>query len=108
MNKLFTISLVALAIVLTSCGTKGSKSVAMSDSLATKGVAYSGKIAFVRMDSLMQGYGMYIDMRDAFTKKQSQMQSELENKGRALEREVGDYQQKAQKGLVTRYQAQTI
>ncbi|MFI3299416.1 MAG: OmpH family outer membrane protein [Rikenellaceae bacterium] len=74
------------------------------DSSATK---YSGEIAYVRMDSLMSSYGLYIDKSAEFTKKQEKAQKELESKMRSLEAQVNDFQEKAQKGLITTYQART-
>lgn len=110
MNKVLTLSALVLTLMLSSCGQKSSDSASKGSDSTTvaANLAYNGKIAYLRMDSLMRGYGMYIDMSDTFTKKQAQVQSELQAKGRALEREMMEYQDKAQKGLVTRYQAQTI
>lgn len=111
--KLFKSTLfVAIIALMASCGDKtatGDLKIA-KDSTANANLvpdSYNGKIVYLRMDSLMRGYGMYIDMSDEFGKKQTKVQSELTAKGRSLEREVAEYQEKAQKGLITRYQAQT-
>lgn len=72
------------------------------------GIEYNGKIVYVQIDSLMRGYGMAIDLQAAFAAKSEKAQNELTAKGRSLEREMRDYQEKAQKGLITRFQAQDI
>lgn len=52
----------------------------------------------------MVNYGMYIDMSDEFAKKQQKAEADVNGRGRALERSVAEYQEKAQKGLLTRFQ----
>lgn len=106
--QLFAISALFVGAVACSGGSSTTTSSKDSSSvLNPTDIDYSGQIAFVRMDSLMRGYGMYIDMSDAFGKKQQKIQNELTNKGRGLERDAMEYQEKAQKGLITPYQAKT-
>lgn len=99
-------TLVAISVV--SCGEKSATTSSSSgDSTSTASLApdsYNGKIAYIRMDSLMSGYGLYMDLSEQFGKKQQKAQSELESRGRNLEREVMELQDKAQKGLITTYQ----
>lgn len=100
-------SLAAVTIFLSSCG-DGSKGAGAgkTDSLSsfTSQLQYNGAIAFIRMDSMMVNYGMYIDMSDEFAKKQQKAEADVNGRGRALERSVAEYQEKAQKGLLTRFQ----
>lgn len=103
--------LVAFGATFASCSKNatGTKTAADSTSVGNaSNVAYTGKIAFIRMDSLMNGYGLYIDLSDDYRKKGQGIEAELTQKGRALEREVAAYQEKAQKGLVTRFEQQSI
>lgn len=100
------LGLVSLAFAA-SCGTGNAPQQTTVDSSAVSTVSASnGKIAYVRMDSLMSGYGLYIDLGGDFAKKQQKAQKELESKARALENEARDFSEKAQKGLITSYQAQ--
>lgn len=95
------------AVAVSSCSGNGQTTAAAgADSTAVGQTNFTGKVAFVRMDSLMNGYGMYIDMSDAFAKKQQKVQGELTAQGRSLEREAMELQDKAEKGLLTRYQGQ--
>lgn len=112
MKHFFLFAFAATMILAASCSPKSEASSTSSanDSTSTcaDGQAYNGKIAFIRMDSLMSAYGLFIDLNDEFNQKQAKAQNELTAKGRGLEREMMDYQDKAQKGLITRYQASTI
>ncbi len=112
LTKLFSATaflLLALTAISCSNGASTTSTSTSQDAVVTDGagIAYTGKIAFIRMDSLMNGYGLYMDLGSEFTKKQQNVQKELENKGRSLEREVMEFQEKAQKGLITTYQART-
>lgn len=112
MKHFFLFAFAATMILAASCSPKSGASSTSSanDSTSTSadGQDYNGKIAFIRMDSLMSAYGLFIDLNDEFNQKQTKAQKELTAKGRGLEREMMDYQDKAQKGLITRYQASTI
>lgn len=71
----------------------------ISDSVVSNGIAYFD------IDSLVGEYDMYIEMRAEFEAKAQKADKELTTKGRALENDVRSYQEKVQKGLVTRAQA---
>lgn len=62
-------------------------------------------IVYINSDSLVRGYTLFIDLKKKFDEKATKVQSELETKSRSLERKVGDFQNKIQKGLITRAQA---
>lgn len=107
--QIFTISVIA-TLTYACAGNASSTKDTAADSTAKldlTSATYNGQIAFIRMDSLMRGYGMFIDMSTEFGKKQQKIQGELTAKGRSLEREAMEYQDKAQKGLITTYQART-
>ncbi len=110
-NKIHLFALLAGSSLLlsTSCNSADTKSTTTStDSLSSSiSVKTEGAIAFVRMDSLMSGYGLYMDLGSEFSKKQEKVQKELESKARSLENQIRDFSEKAQKGLITTYQAQT-
>ncbi len=110
-NKTHLIALLATGSLLfsTSCNNTSAPSAKnTADSLTTSVAAKTeGAIAYVRMDSLMSGYGLYMDLGTEFGKKQEKVQKEIESKARSLENQIRDFQEKAQKGLITTYQAQT-
>ncbi len=109
-TKTFVITTLALCSVaiFASCGAQNTSTEKVADSTVVENSSScTGKIAYVRMDSLMGAYGMYMDLGTEFAKKQEKASKELENKARSLENEVRDFQEKAQKGLITTYQGRT-
>ena len=100
------------ALLLAACNNKNSASTAGgtvtgADSSQST-VAAGGDIAYFNIDSLVSRYDMYIDLRAAYEQKAKKADTELTSKGRSLENDVRDYQDKIQKVLVTRSQAQSI
>ncbi len=64
-------------------------------------VAAAGDIVYVQIDSLIEKYDMFNDLRSEFSNKA------LKKRGRSLENDIKDFQTKVQKGLITNLQAQT-
>jgi outer membrane protein len=62
-------------------------------------------IVFINIDTLLNNYDYYFDMRDEFGNKQQELEAELNSKGKIYEQSALDYQNKVQKGLVTRREA---
>ena len=65
-------------------------------------------IAYVNIDSLLNGYDYYNDKQTEFLKEQQKQEAKLNSKGKALERKAMEFQNKVQKGLVTSSQAQQM
>lgn len=63
-------------------------------------------IAIVQVDSVVQNYDMYHDMKNEFEQKANKMQAEFSSKAKAFERDYADFQEKFEKGLMTRSQAE--
>ncbi|MFA6770488.1 MAG: OmpH family outer membrane protein [Bacteroidales bacterium] len=66
----------------------------------------SGGIVYIQIDSLINQYDMFNDLRSEFESKAQTIQSDLNKRGRTLENDVKDFQTKVQKGLITRSQAE--
>ncbi|MFI3267854.1 MAG: OmpH family outer membrane protein [Rikenellaceae bacterium] len=62
-------------------------------------------IAIINNDSLIANYDFYIDLTGEYEVKAEKIQTELQNKSRALERKMVSAQEKVEKGLVTRTEA---
>jgi outer membrane protein len=58
------------------------------------------------MDSLVNQYDMFNDLKSEIESKAQVIQDDLNKKGRAFERDYNDFQEKVQKGLITRAQAE--
>lgn len=65
-------------------------------------------IAWVNMDSILSKYDMYFDIQKELEKKGRNMEADMTNRTRAFEKEMIDFQDKVQKGLVTRSVAQQM
>lgn len=62
-------------------------------------------IAYVNIDSLLSGMEMYVDINTNLNSKQQRMEANFSSEFKSFEKEVGDFQEKVQKGLVTRREA---
>lgn len=100
--------LAASAVALLAAGCTGKNGAAATAGADTTKIAASAGVAYFNIDTLINKYDMYLDMRSAYEEKAKKAETEVTTKGRALERNVRDYQDKVQKGLVTRAQAQEI
>ncbi len=67
----------------------------------------SGSIVYFRIDSLLQHYDYFLDLQADLEAKAKVIDDDLTKKGRAFEKDVTNFQEKVQKGLITRSQAET-
>ena len=67
----------------------------------------SSDLVYVQIDSLVNQYDMFNDLKSELESKAQTIQSDLTKRSRAFENDVKDFQQKVQKGLITRSQAET-
>ncbi|HCV16400.1 MAG TPA: hypothetical protein DF637_08720 [Rikenellaceae bacterium] len=82
-------------------------SVSDSGSVTQGELAAAGDIVFVQIDSLVNQYDMFNDLKSELESKAQTIQSDLTKRSRTFENDVKDFQQKVQKGLITRSQAET-
>ncbi len=59
-------------------------------------------IAYVNIDTVIFKFDMFFDRRDELLAKQKSAEAELNSKGSAYEKAGKDYQEKVNKGLITR------
>ncbi|MBR4300121.1 MAG: OmpH family outer membrane protein [Bacteroidales bacterium] len=101
---LSTISLVAVVVFgvlfLTKDGKKAEVSAANGEN--TEAVAQKGDIVYVDLDKILMDYDMANDLRSVVETKVQNIQAEINRRGQKLEKEVASYQEKIQKGLMTR------
>ncbi|MDR1406100.1 MAG: OmpH family outer membrane protein [Prevotellaceae bacterium] len=71
-------------------------------------VAPAGSIVYLQIDSLVNSYDMYHDLRGELEVKVKGMEDDLSKRSKSFERNVNDYKEKIQKGLVTRSQAEQL
>ncbi|MDD3108746.1 MAG: OmpH family outer membrane protein [Alistipes sp.] len=113
MKKIVSLLCVAV-LVLSSCNKSSNKE--SGDAAQTTPAAESsnpvlateGTIAYFNIDSLISKYAMYEDLRAAYEVKAKKAETTVNAQGRSLEKDLRDYQEKIQKGLVTSSQAQAL
>ncbi len=66
-----------------------------------------GAIVYVDLDRILMEYDMANDLRSVVETKVENIQAEVNRRGQKLEKEVTAYQEKIQKGLMTRSVAET-
>ncbi|MDD3033830.1 MAG: OmpH family outer membrane protein [Bacteroidales bacterium] len=66
----------------------------------------AGSVVYIQMDSLVNQYDMFNDLKSELESKAQVMQDDLNKKSMAFERDVKDFRQKVEKGLITRAQAE--
>ncbi len=103
MKKIALFALAALAFVGCKNNNATSTETAEADSLAQLEAVYD--IAYVDMDVLVTGYDMYNEKKAELDKKAEEVEKSLTTRGRKLEKEIMDFQEKINNGLVTRSQA---
>lgn len=77
----------------------GNKKCDKTDSVAS---VPAGGIAYVNIDSIIVSFDMFTDRREELVAKQKKAEAELTAKGTQYERGARDFQDKINKGLVTR------
>jgi outer membrane protein len=100
-----TAAVIAL-FVLHFCGKKESCPVT-AENISTLSSA-SGSIVYVNIDTLLNHYDAYSDMRNELEAKQKNAAADMDAKSRVYQKNLMDYQNKAQKGLITRSEAQQM
>jgi len=65
-------------------------------------------IAYINIDSVIFKFDMFLDRRNDLMAKQKSAEAELNSKGAQYQKDVKDYQDKANKGLITRASAAQV
>jgi outer membrane protein len=105
LNIVLAVAVVAL-YVLYFTGIGSPKKKLSFDGLPA-GSANGGSIFYVQIDSVLSHFDMATDLSGELQGKFTASQTEFENKQKAYQNDVNDYQYKAQRGLITRSEAQT-
>ena len=64
--------------------------------------ANKGDIVYIQLDRILQEYDMANDLRSVVETKVQNIQAEVDRRGKKLESDVTDFQEKLNKGLMTR------
>ena len=101
---LSVISLIAVVVfgilTISKDGKKADTVVAGENTEAA--AAQKGDIVYLDLDRILMEYDMANDLRSVVETKVQNIQAEVNRRGQKLEKEVASYQEKIQKGLMTR------
>jgi outer membrane protein len=101
--KFVSIFAVTALIVLSGCKNVNQQNVAPEST--KQSVASSGEIVYVNVDTLVSNYAMYYNLKAQFEEKSKKIENELTSKGQKLQQDARSFEEKVNKGLVTRAQA---
>lgn len=103
-NAVLTVAVIVLFVLhFTS---KSGKSSLASGSEAS--LAPAGSIVYIQLDTLMHKYDFFNDLKSELETKAQTIQDDLSKKSKALDRDYNDFNEKIQKGLITRAQAEGL
>lgn len=104
-NIVLIVAVAALFVLhFTDCG-KSSKSQSTTGESAA---VIKGDIVYINLDTLVNQFDMYNDLRSELQGKFSAIENDLNKQGRALQNDIQSFQEKMQKGLLTRSQAESM
>ena len=96
----------AAALLALAASCNQNQTTAPATAAATDSTAVAGSIVFFNMDQVMEGYDMANDLNSVFETKTSGIQAEIDRRGKKLEKDATDFQNKVDKGLLTTSVAQ--
>ena len=105
MKKIFLL-LTAASIMAAVVSCNQNQTAAPATTAAKDSTAVAGSIVFFNMDKVMEGYDMANDLNSVFETKTSGIQAEIDRRGKKLEKDATDFQNKVDKGLLTTSVAQ--
>ncbi len=97
-KNILTISALAVAVIFAAPGCGNTP----TESAESESVKQTSDIAFVELDTVIARFDMAKDKSTELEEKTRTSEAELTSKSQAFDRDVRDYQNKAQKGLITR------
>lgn len=98
------VAIVAVAVlgILSFTGKNADEEKTVAEGEAAETVAQKGDIVYIQLDRILQEYDMANDLRSVVETKVQSIQAEVERRGKKLENDVKDFQEKMNKGLMTR------
>ncbi|MBE6239513.1 MAG: OmpH family outer membrane protein [Bacteroidales bacterium] len=97
------VSLVAVVVFGVLSLTKGGKTAdVQAEGTAVEAAASKGDIVYIDLDRVLMEYDMANDLRSVVETKVQNIQAEVNRRGKKLENDIADFQNKIDKGLMTR------
>ena len=105
-NTSLIISIVSLVVAVTFgvlyLTGKNDKKTSGAEGESTEITASAGDIVYVELDRILMEYDMANDLRSSVEAKIQKIQEEVERRGKKLEKDINAWQEKLNKGLMTR------
>lgn len=90
----------AFGVILLS--DKGEAAESATEGTVEASTAAKGGIVYIQLDRILQEYDMANDLRSVVETKVQNIQAEVDRRGKKLENDVNEFQEKINKGLMTR------
>ena len=100
------IALVAVVVFGALSLTKGEKNDVQANGESVEAAASKGDIVYIDLDRILMEYDMANDLRSVVETKVQNIQAEINRRGKKLENDVIEFQNKIDKGLLTRTNAE--
>ena len=100
------IALVAVVVFGALSLTKGEKNDVQANGESVEAAASKGDIVYIDLDRILMEYDMANDLRSVVETKIQNIQAEVNRRGKKLENDVIEFQNKIDKGLLTRTNAE--
>lgn len=101
-------SLIFSTLLLASCQNISQSTAPQSIDTTIVATPSYAPVAYIDIDSLMMGYDLYTELRNIYEKRVRAAESKLAQAGKKIKKDIADYQEKVQKGLITRSQAASM
>ena len=103
-KNLLLIGAASIMVLAASC--QQNQTAAPAATASKDSLAVAGSIVYFNMDKVMEGYDMANDLNSVFETKTAGIQAEIDRRGKKLEKDAADFQNKVDKGLLTTSVAQ--
>jgi len=103
-KNLLLIGAASIMVLAASC--QQNQTAAPAATASKDSIAVAGSIVYFNMDKVMEGYDMANDLNSVFETKTAGIQAEIDRRGKKLEKDAADFQNKVDKGLLTTSVAQ--
>ena len=103
-KNLLLIGAASIMVLAASC--QQNQTAAPAVAASKDSIAVAGSIVYFNMDKVMEGYDMANDLNSVFETKTAGIQAEIDRRGKKLEKDAADFQNKVDKGLLTTSVAQ--
>lgn len=97
----FILSIAVLSVFATGCASTGDSQDTQTASQPAQAEAQKGAIVYFNLDRVLQEYDMANELRSVVETKVNSINEEVNRRGTKLEKDINDFRDKINKGLLT-------